>query len=554
MTEFLVENFEGINRGVNPLLLKKGELERCLNLYTKTIGSKAKRPGYATFLDAIDANSVRNLIYFELGNGATKRVLRVSGTKIYAYALSGGTWGSSVKTLTDSSRRLGTAMLSGKQFFTNGVDRPFTYNGTSFVDVSDSIGTATITIASPAVVTKTAHGLSVGNQIYFTTTGTLPTGLVAGTPYYIIASGFTVDAFMLSATSGGSAINTSGSQSGAHTLFKETAPRGRYTAMMNRRVFVWGVDGNPDRLYGSKIDDCTNWEVVANDPSSAQFWNVDPDSEGNLTGGMAITSRLTLFKQERIYRFDGSEFLPVPTNEGLASNAALVGVDDMTIYPNRGGIYAFSGDKPVPLSDFVLDYFDGIVDSEFDPLAASLAAGRWGRHYLLSVGDITDRDGNSIPNAVLAYNQRLSQWFLWSFAHRPTAFCTYIDGNGARQTIFGDANGSTFTFDSGTSDAGTAIATELVYSLQVSDPMQRVRLKNLGVCASPGASAQVQYDFRDENWKPLGGLSGARSAFTFPADASGARPRIRITEASTDAGFQVDALKVDVDKFGDWYK
>lgn len=81
------------------------------------------------------------------------------------------------------------------------------------------LGTATMTIASPAVVTKTAHGLAVGDRIFFTTTGALPTGVTADTTtYYVIAAGHTADTFQFSATSGGSAINTSGSQSGVHTL------------------------------------------------------------------------------------------------------------------------------------------------------------------------------------------------------------------------------------------------------------------------------------------------------------------------------------------------
>jgi len=86
--------------------------------------------------------------------------------------------------------------------------------------------TATISIASPGVVTKTSHGLEVGNKISFTTTGALPTGLVAGTNYFIISSGFGANSFKLSDTFGGTAINTSGTQSGIHT----------YTAYVSKKM------------------------------------------------------------------------------------------------------------------------------------------------------------------------------------------------------------------------------------------------------------------------------------------------------------------------------
>lgn len=77
--------------------------------------------------------------------------------------------------------------------------------------------TVTMTIASPCVVTMTNHGLQAGSSVVFTTTGALPTGLTAGTRYYVISAGLTADAFEVSATDGGAAINTSGSQSGVHT-------------------------------------------------------------------------------------------------------------------------------------------------------------------------------------------------------------------------------------------------------------------------------------------------------------------------------------------------
>ncbi len=75
----------------------------------------------------------------------------------------------------------------------------------------------TVTIASPAVFTSNGHGLSIGDEIRFTTTGALPTGIATGTSYFVIAAGFTANAFQVSTSFGGSAANTSGSQSGTHS-------------------------------------------------------------------------------------------------------------------------------------------------------------------------------------------------------------------------------------------------------------------------------------------------------------------------------------------------
>jgi len=75
----------------------------------------------------------------------------------------------------------------------------------------------TITNASPAVITSVDGSAFVNdNNVTLTTTGTLPSGFSTGTTYYIVnASGSTCN---LSASSGGSAINTSSAGSGVHTL------------------------------------------------------------------------------------------------------------------------------------------------------------------------------------------------------------------------------------------------------------------------------------------------------------------------------------------------
>ena len=75
-----------------------------------------------------------------------------------------------------------------------------------------------ITNASPAVVNATGHGLSVGDPVVFLTTGTLPTGLAVGTVYYVISAGFGANAFEVSATPGGAAIDTSSAGSGTHSI------------------------------------------------------------------------------------------------------------------------------------------------------------------------------------------------------------------------------------------------------------------------------------------------------------------------------------------------
>lgn len=89
-----------------------------------------------------------------------------------------------------------------------------------FAAIVPSKGTVTITIASPGVVTLNSHGFQTGDMIYLTTTGALPTGLSQNTIYFVI--NVTANTFRLATSAANAAastaINTSGSQSGTHTL------------------------------------------------------------------------------------------------------------------------------------------------------------------------------------------------------------------------------------------------------------------------------------------------------------------------------------------------
>lgn len=83
----------------------------------------------------------------------------------------------------------------------------------------------TVTIASPGVITKDNHGLQTNDRVSFVTSGALPTGLSVDTFYYVIY--VTDHTFKVSATRDGSAINTSGSQSGTHYYFTDRPKRMR---------------------------------------------------------------------------------------------------------------------------------------------------------------------------------------------------------------------------------------------------------------------------------------------------------------------------------------
>jgi hypothetical protein len=87
--------------------------------------------------------------------------------------------------------------------------------------VNGTSATVTITNASPGIVSWTAHGMNIGGPVYFTTTGTLPTGLSPNTRYWVSSQSFSANSFAVSTTVdnalAGTSVNTSSAGSGTHT-------------------------------------------------------------------------------------------------------------------------------------------------------------------------------------------------------------------------------------------------------------------------------------------------------------------------------------------------
>ena len=92
-----------------------------------------------------------------------------------------------------------------------------TWTRNILLNLQENRGACTMPVASPWVVTFAWHWYTGWEQVFFSTAWTLPTGVVAGTRYYV--KYINTDTFNISATSGGSNINFTGTSSGTHYLW-----------------------------------------------------------------------------------------------------------------------------------------------------------------------------------------------------------------------------------------------------------------------------------------------------------------------------------------------
>jgi hypothetical protein len=152
------------------------------------------------------------------GGGTVYAVYQINTGPSYAAPLSGwgastwgsGTWG--IGTSSTDAMRIWNQINWGQNLVYGPRGGPMYYWDATIGFRNSEVA---LSIATPCVMTTTIT-LADKTPITFTTTGALTTGLLPGVTYYV--KYLTDTTYNLSATSGGSSINTSGSQSGAQFI------------------------------------------------------------------------------------------------------------------------------------------------------------------------------------------------------------------------------------------------------------------------------------------------------------------------------------------------
>jgi hypothetical protein len=257
----------------------------------------------------------------------------------YAVALTGwgggawgaGTWGVGVTTVN------AIQLWSQNNF---GEDLIYAPRGGGIYYWSAQIGVTplvfTVTIATPAVLTV---ALRNGTAVVLNTTGALPTGLSVGTVYYVVGSSGTT--CNLSATFGGAAINTSGSQSGTQTISARgidiTQLGGAsdcpiiqntiFVADVSRFVFAFGCND-----YGSTIQDpmLIRWS----DQESVTQWTPSATNQAGsirLSHGSEIVTvvqtrqEIVVFTDSSLYSLQYQGPPVVWSSQLLGDNISIIG-------------------------------------------------------------------------------------------------------------------------------------------------------------------------------------------------------------------------------------
>jgi len=172
-------------------------------------------------------------------------------------------------------------------------------------DISTATGGTYSSVTANVITTAAAHGLSVGEYVYWETTDTLPTGLAVSTPYYVLTTP-TTTTFTLSATKAGAELTvTTGSAAGTNT-YKEASwvLAGASTGTVYRST-----------LLGTDADDA---------PTNTTF------SLGS--GSWALDINLQVYLNGVLMELGASEDYVTLDDNTIQFNTAVEDTDKVTLY------------------------------------------------------------------------------------------------------------------------------------------------------------------------------------------------------------------------------
>lgn len=357
---------------------------------------------------------------YDLVNGLVSQpgmIFKRGGTSYAGPALTSATYARAVAYANFSqSRRLMSVGSNGDLYYvTSGttydvnalgsgfgsmVDKPKMMFGSRLILPADGATTCkfyradnfTVTIASPGVFTLNNHGFSNGDKIYFSTTGALPTNLSVDTAFYVHSH--TTNTFQVAATSGGSAVNTSGTQSGTHTVysvssFPASCPQFKYFDVFKSYIAVAGVTAQPQRIYFSPRDNASPFTDTWN--TTLSYWDFD----NAVTGLCSLQNSLLVFMEDGVHRLvgntapPGGDFAEGPVGpNGCTDARSIVTFLGNAIYASPTGVYITNGVSPVSLTDsgLVTTYWQSLFTG-YDPKTWTIAAGTDGQHYIVTILD-----------------------------------------------------------------------------------------------------------------------------------------------------------------------
>lgn len=172
-----ISEVRGLNLYINPINRNAGEMIKAVNITSDFYGTKKKRPGYDTFLTAVDGSAVNSLFSFYKNDGTSFWLYRASGNKLYSSSQGTGAWTVTGNGTISAGASVGAAVLDNVLSVADGAGTlRWSTTGTSFV-----YGTLAPIAVSVEQYQNRIYAAGTASDLFYSTTGDAKNWNTSGT-------------------------------------------------------------------------------------------------------------------------------------------------------------------------------------------------------------------------------------------------------------------------------------------------------------------------------------------------------------------------------------
>lgn len=426
------------------------------NVFYNAAWQLQTRRGFTTFGNQIGSDPITSYFFFQTDDTQARVAVCVSGSSMYR--LVSGTWNSIASNLiqyetlpwqTSKRTRWDAVVYKNGLYMCDWVNPYCKYVSSSFSQIWVAWAVACTFDSTTDLITKATHWLSVNDELYFTSSWTIPWWVTAYQVYYV-ATVPTVNTFSISTTPNWTSLDITSNWTGAINYYKLSEPRVRYLTLTQWVCWSWWEDKNPITLYYSDalswLSDLTN--------INTHLENIWPWEDWRINWLWEYAQGVLVLKSSKIHYASLASWsitsYPVDSQWWWYADRALNNVADSLVYFNERGIdsvvkrvwvdWAWALQSQ-PLSTKIKELTSLIDTNVFNSQVGQYV--KESNNYVLAI----DTNWDDIPDTTLVYSS-----LTWGRTTRTLPalydFGTYIDDDWNRQYLFASASwGQMYQYD-----------------------------------------------------------------------------------------------------------
>lgn len=231
---------------------------------------------------------------------------------------------------------------------------------------------------------------------------------------------------------------------------------GKFPEIFQQRIYALSVLGV---LHNSDVANATGTDLTTTAWENVQ---INPQDGEQCKGLISHRNKLVIFKEDSIYRYDGTNVAGNIRRVGTHSEKGYVEHGDIYFH-HPTGIYKLGGGEPIHISRPVEKYLSGMSSANF----TTVASGRDVENVYFWIGNVTISDdkefdyGTTYSNVVLKFNVYSQNWSVYT-GWDARVFYFNTDDN---LLHFGTSAGKIFKANIGSADIDDTTTTPIPWQI-----------------------------------------------------------------------------------------